>query len=456
LSFQFPASGFSGRAKSEAMRARKLKWVLVLAVLVAGAARLGTPLQQLRKPQGGIPTVAVTRGRLEMRVYTTGELRASKSEMIVAPSMAGTLRIVRLAKTGEFLHAGDVAVEFDPSEQEYNREQNRLDLLEAQQEIAKAKADAAVQASKDQVELLKAQFDVRRAELDVSQNEIVSAIDAKKNLLELEEAKRHLAQLEQDIKSHTVSNQAALDVAKEKERKAQLLMQQAEHNIQSMKVKTTIEGLVSLQENRQASGGFFFPGMKPPEYREGDQVWPGTMVAEVMNTNQMEINSKVDEGDRANLNTGEPVEVKVDALPGRSFRAKVKAVAGMASRGPMWSATNTTSKFDITIGLDKSDSDFRPGLTVQAVVQGGETKDVLLVPAQALFEKDGKPILYVRVGSGFEPRPVKVAQRTESQVALEGVAEGTVVAVVNPEEQPKPGGPAGPGSQPTLVSGGGR
>jgi multidrug efflux pump subunit AcrA (membrane-fusion protein) len=438
------------------MRGRRLKWVLVLAVLVAGAARLGTAQQQFRRPQGGIPTVAVMRGRLEMRVYTTGELRASKSEMIVAPSMAGTLRIVRLAKTGEFAHAGDVVVEFDPSEQEYNLEENRLDLLEAQQEIAKAKADAAVQASKDQVDLLKAQFDVRRAELDVSQNEIVSAIDAKKNLLELEEAKRRLAQLEQDIKSHTVSNQAALDVSKEQERKAQLLMQQAEHNIQSMKVKTTIEGLVSLKENRQASGGIYFSGMKLPEYREGDQVWPGTMVAEVMNTSQMEINSKVDEGDRANLNTGEPVEVKVDALPGRTFPAKVKTVAGMASRGPMWSAASTASKFDVTIGLDQSSPEFRPGLTVQAEVLGGETKDVLLVPAQAVFEEAGKPIVYVKVGSGFEPRPVKVTQRSESQIAVEGVTAGTVVALVNPEERPPAGGPAGPGSQPTLVGGGGR
>jgi multidrug resistance efflux pump len=439
-----------------AMNARKLKEVLLLAGLVAGAARLGMALQEVRRPRGGIPTVPVTLGRLEMRVYTTGELRASKSEMIVAPSMAGTLRIVRLAKTGDQVHAGDVVVEFDPSEQEYNLEQNRLDLLEAQQEIAKAKADAAVQASKDQVDLLKAQFDVRRAELDVSQNEIVSAIDAKKNLLELEEAKRHLAQLEQDIKSHTVSNQAALDVAQEKERKAELLMQQAEHNIQSMKVKATIEGLVSLKENRQASGGFYFPGVKLPEYREGDQVWPGTMVAEVMNTGQMEINSKVDEDDRANLNTGEPVEVKVDALPGRTFPAKVKTVAGMASRGPMWSATSTASKFDVTIGLDKADPEFRPGLTVQAVVLGGETKDVLLVPAQAVFEKAGKPIVYVKVGGGFEPRSVKVTRRSESQIAVEGVAAGTVVALVNPEERPPSGASGAAGGQSTLVGGGGR
>jgi HlyD family secretion protein len=129
-------------------------------------------------------------------------------------------------------------------------------------------------------------------------------------------------------------------------------------------------------------------------------------------------------------------------------------VAGMASRGMWWSG-NTTSKFDVTLGLDKSDPEFRPGLTVQAVVLGGETKDVLLVPAQAVFDKAGNPIVYVKVGSGFEPRRVKVTRRTESQVAVEGVPAGTVVALVNPEERPQSGGSA-TGSQPTLVGGGGR
>jgi multidrug resistance efflux pump len=429
-------------------------WVLLVVLLVVGAG-VSRGLQRLHKPQRGIPTAVVKRGRLDMKVYTDGELHARRSVMIVAPSVSGNLRIVRLAPTGTHVHNGDAVVEFDPSEQQYNLEENRFDLQEAEQEIAKAKADAAVQAAKDEVELLKAKFDVRRAELDVSKNELVSAIDAKKNLLALDEAKRHLTQLEQDIKSHSVSNQAALDVALEKERKARLLMAQAESNIQSMSVKTTIEGLVSLKENMRASGGFYFSGMKLPEFREGDQVGPGTMVAEVMDLEQMEILCKVDEADRANMSAGAPVEAHVNALPGRTFPAKVETVAGMASRGMPWSG-NTTSKFDVSIGLNKSDPEIRPGLTVQAIVEGGQTKELLLVPPQALFDKDGKPFVYVEQGSSFVARPVKVTRRTESQVAIEGLGEGTVVALVNPEQEAAKPGSSGGANQPALVGGGGR
>ena len=38
----------------------------------------------------------------------------------------------------------------------------------------------------------------------------------------------------------------------------------------------------------------------------------------------------------------------------------------------------------------------------------------------------------MKVGDRFEQRPVKVAQRTESRVAIEGLAEGTEVALVDP------------------------
>jgi len=434
---------------------KKTRWVLLLVGLVVVVAGVARALQQLRRPQHGVPTAMVRRGRLDMKVYTDGELHARRSVMAVAPSVSGTLRIIHLVPTGTHVPAGAVVVEFDPSEQQYNLEQNRFDLGEAEQEIAKAKADAAVQAAKDEVELLKAKFDVRRAELEVSKNELVSAIDAKKNLLALEEAKRHLAQLEQDIKSHSLSNQAALDVAQEKERKAHLLMTQAENNIQSMSVKTTIDGLVSLKENERAAGGFYFSGMKLPEFREGDQVGPGTLVAEVMNLDQMEIQCKVDEGDRANMNAGSPVEARVYALPGRIFPAKVESVAGMASRGMPWSGS-TTSKFDVAITLDKSDSEIRPGLTVQAIVEGGQTKDLLLVPPQALFDKDGKPFVYLEQGSNFVARPVKVMRRSETQVAIEGVSEGAVVALVNPEQEAGKLGTSGTTNQPALVGGSGQ
>lgn len=433
--------------------ARKTKRILSLGVILAALVGLaGVTARSLRglpkSTERSIPTTRVKRGSVEMKVYTRGELRPGRNSMLVAPPVGGgSLQIVHLAKIGDRVTANDVVVEFDPSEQEYNLEQARSELMQAEQEITKAKAEAAVQAAKDKVELLKAKFDVRRAELEVSRNELVSAIDAKKNNLALEEAQRRLAQLEQDVQSRAASSQAALAVSEEKRNKARLEMQQAQKNIENMRLRSPIDGLVSVKENWNATGGFGFWGMEVPIYREGDQVFPGSPIAEVLDVAQMEIQAKVSESDRANINTGQPVQVLIDGVPGQSFNGKVKTIAGMAARG-MWWMGDSARKFDASFQLDKPDARMRPGVTAEVVIASAPLKDALYLPRQALFEKNGKPVVYVESGDKFETKEVKITRRTESHIVIEGLKEGTEVALVNPEDQTKAlkktGGPLGP------------
>src|SRR5205085_3784941 len=272
-------------------------------------------MQQLHPAAKVIPTTRVQKGTLQLDVSTTGELRTPHSAMLVAPSVSGTLQIIHVARTGATVKAGDMVVEFDPSEQEYNLEQSRSQLAEAEQQIVKAKADAEVKTAEDKVALVKTRFDVRRAELEVDRNELVSEIDAKKNLLNLEESKRRLTQLEQDVNSRSASNIASIALLEQKRQTALLGMQQAQHNIDNMKVTSPIDGMVSIKENQDASGGMMFPGMTLPEYREGDLVFPGRFLAEVLDTNQMEALAKIYESDRSNLNAGQTAEIRLDTQP---------------------------------------------------------------------------------------------------------------------------------------------
>ncbi len=399
-----------------------------------------------------IPTATVQRTDLNIEVNTTGDLRASQTAEISAPPIAGgTLQIVHLLRTGSIVKAGDVALEFDPSEQEYKLEQSRSDLQQAQQEIVKAKDDASVQTAEDKTALLKAQFAVRQAELDVSKSEILSVIDAKKNQLTLDEAKRALAQLQQDIQSHTASNQATIAVDEEKSNKADLAMKQAQQNIDNMRVKTTIDGLVILRENRDASGGLYFGGMSLPDYQEGDQVYPGNIVAQVIDVNHMEIATRVDEKDRQNVKKGQSVQVSIDALPGTMFQGSVNNVAGMAGGG--FFDDTPEHKFDVTVQLDHPDNRLRPGFGTHLVVLGDHLQKALSLPRQAVFEKDGKPSVFVKSGSTFEQREIKILNVTEGLAVVDGVKEGTQVALVNPEKAGTGSGKSGGAAAPLFGSG---
>ena len=430
---------------------RAITWAVVAVILcavvgVVAAVRRGSPAAT----GDDIPTGLAKRGDLDMKVYVNGELRASHSEMLTAPPIGGgALQITHLLHTGTAVKKGDLVMEFDPSEQRYKLDQNRSELMQADQEITKARADAAVVAAQDKVALLKARFDVRRAELDVLKNELVSSIDARKNDLALEQAKRVLAELEQDVKSRSASGEATISLAEEKRNKAKLAMDQAQDNINKMRVTAPMDGLVALEKNEGAAGGFFFSGMSLPEYHEGDQVEPGRSVGQVIDPKGMELVAKVGELERNNIKEGQLVDLQLDALPGSTFHGTVKTVGGNNARR-FWE-DDSSSKFEISVTLATTDAQMRPGLTAHVFINSDPQKNVIYAPRQALFLKENKRIVYVRNGNSFEPREVKIQAQNESRAAITGISAGTEIALVDPTAPRK----AASSSAPPLGGGGG-
>jgi hypothetical protein len=106
----------------------------------------------------------------------------------------------------------------DPRNRNFNLEQARFDLDQSEQTIAKAQVKNAVEAE-DALALAHARLEVRRAELNASGNELISAVEAKKNLLLLDEPKQQIAQLEQDVQRHRESTGAAAAVCARSETK---------------------------------------------------------------------------------------------------------------------------------------------------------------------------------------------------------------------------------------------
>ncbi len=431
---------------------RRILLPLVAIGIVAAVAAAAVAVPGLPARRDPVPTARVIKGPLKLTVHATGELRAGRTVTMVTPPVGGMLRIVTLVQTGMPVKAGDVVVEFDPADQQYALEQAKSELDEAEQTIVKMKADAAVQASQDEVALLTARFDVRRGELDTTANEFIGALEAQKNLLSLEEARRRLAQLLEDVKSRAATNQASLAVSLEKRNKAQLSMQRAQQVIDSLVMRAPFDGVVSLKENRDASGGMVFWGMVLPEYRAGDQIWPGRPVADVIESGRMEVRAKIDESDRPNLVDGQAAIVEVDALPGEKFNARVGQLSGLANRASFFESASVTRLFDVTLQFDNPDPRLKAGGSVSVTLAGKDMPDAIHVPRQAVFDKNGKNFVFVKTGDRFEQRDVKVEQRTESRVVISGLSEGSEIALVDPTARTSSAGAA---AAPTLPASGG-
>jgi HlyD family secretion protein len=76
----------------------------------------------------------------------------------------------------------------------------------------------------------------------------------------------------------------------------------------------------------------------------------------------------------------------------------------------------------------------RPGLLADVEITVENLPNVIHVPGQAVFQKGGKPIVYVKTQQGrFEPREVKVVKQSESMMVLGGGVEpGEIVALADP------------------------
>jgi len=74
----------------------------------------------------------------------------------------------------------------------------------------------------------------------------------------------------------------------------------------------------------------------------------------------------------------------------------------------------------------------RPGLTADLLFRGDVRKGVLFIPLIAVFRKQGKDVVYVQTGNGYQQRAVTVDCVNESSAAITGIPEGTLVTLRDP------------------------
>ena len=155
----------------------------------------------------------------------------------------------------------------------------------------------------------------------------------------------------------------------------------------------------------------------------------------------MELSAKVSENDRANIVIGQPTEIRFDALPGRVFDGSLKSAGGMVQRTFFWE--DAGSKYDVSIELRDPDPRLLPGLTAQIVILGTREQNVLYIPRQALFRKEGTQTVFLKKGASFKQLPVKVHSENETRAAIEGLKEGDEVALIDPTAPRKGASSAG-------------
>ena len=127
---------------------------------------------RVRAASGGgsapdLPTAEVKKGEFVDALEIRGDIRPLKSVVLAAPMQAGELQIVKLAKNGTLVKAGDVVVEFDGSTLRRTMQEKQSELKQAEAEIEQATAQARITKEQNATELMRAHYNIERAKLDV-------------------------------------------------------------------------------------------------------------------------------------------------------------------------------------------------------------------------------------------------------------------------------------------------
>jgi HlyD family secretion protein len=396
--------------------------VLVAAVAVgAFAAVRGSSVPDL-------PTVEVKKGEFVDTLEIRGDIRPLKSIVLSSPMQAGDLQIVKLVKNGATVKAGEVVVQFDGSLLQRTVQEKKSELRQADAEIEQARAQGKITEEQNATALMKARYDIERAKLDIDKGDTVSRLENEKAKLALVDAQHRLRELEEKIKSDRTAAQADVAAREGKREKALFDLQRAERGLQNLELRAPAAGLVNMLPNFRAASTWG----SEQEFREGDRAWPGAAILELPDLSSVHLEARLDESDRGRLKKDQEAIIRIEAIPGREFKARINDISVLA-KVDFTSGWPPPKNFNLNLVLLDVDPKIRPGMNAVARIATDRLADVVLVPAEAVFQRDGAPNVYRLDGSEFVETRVEVKRRSKEQAIItSGVQPGDRVATRRP------------------------
>ena len=397
--------------------------VITASVIIAVWLGVG----QFRAPeQASLPMAQVRSGEFVAVIRARGQIQADRSVPIYAP-VVQDLRIAWMAPVSERVEAGAPLVRFDSSTAERDLIQRRAAAERARASLAQAITDAKAAAEHDQRDLNDARLGVELAQLDTADSEFVARLDAERGKIDLGVARQKLRQIEAEVAQRAASRESKLASLTRQLEAADVWVALVEGQIARMEITAPLSGFAIYAANRSSLAAQVSSAQQP--YRVGDTVPAGMNLATIPDLATLLIDATVEEIDRGRMRVGDEVIVRIDALPDASVTARLTGIAPMAEM----SLDSRGRGFHVYAALGtKADQRIRPGMNGTLDVVTRRIPDATIIPANALFTRQGRPTVYTVSADGYHPVAVDVLARNSDEIAITGVAADARVALVDP------------------------
>lgn len=332
------------------------------------------------------------KGEFVVDVTTTGELRAKNSTEIKGPQGArefrvNNIRIQRLIPEGTIVKKGDFVAELDRSEIMGKLQDAQLDVEQAQSQVTQAQLDSTLELSQARDNLINLNYALEERQIELDQSKFESPAVQRQAEIELDKARRQLAQETRNYETKVKQAEAKLREVETELTKKKNEIVKINELMKQFTVYAPEQGMVIYRRNWDGS-----------KITEGEQIstWNPT-VAELPDFTIMESVTYINEVDIQKVEVGQKVYVGLDAVPDKQLTGEVTSVANIGEQ-----RKNYDSKvFEVTIVINESDSLLRPAMTTSNQVIIDRIPDVISVPLEAIHAVDS--LSFVIKKDGLNP-----------------------------------------------------
>jgi HlyD family secretion protein len=152
----------------------------------------------------------------------------------------------------------------------------------------------------------------------------------------------------------------------------------------------------------------------------------GTSAFRVDDLSKLVVDVQVLEIDISSVKVGQSATVTFDAIPNKTYNAKVVKVdlAGTASQNSV--------NFIVTVQLSDADAMVKPGMSANVTIVTNEVQNALLVPSTAIFvDNNNQQFVYLVQGGAMTEVPVTVGavSDTTTQITSNNLQEGDTIVL---------------------------
>jgi HlyD family secretion protein len=396
--------------------------VAALALVILAAAGLRSKIfpSVLSKAGTSEGDITIAPRQMTFWVDATGLLRAMSVQNFGGPPAVRNywqFQIVSLAPEGKSVKKGEQLIMFDAQRlrEDLLRFQNELD--QATKELEKTRVQIDLEQQNLQAKLASAENKHEKLKLKQgSSNLIETEVNIELDRLALEQARREVEALKEQIDWHKKSSEATYQIIVSKKTRAENKVNEIQKGMERFLAKADRDGVVIYKTKWNGE-----------RFQVGENVWSGQPVMEIPELETILAEAFVPEVDIGKVKAGQRAEITIDAFPGRTFTGSVKG-SGTLVRPKAWDIPNKI--LDVQVALDHLDTSvMRPNMSVKVKIEIATIADCIAVPLKAvLVTADGAKVK-VRTETGWREQNVTLGESNGQDVVVTvGLTAGDRVA----------------------------